>query len=1225
MKSILKIWQLGVLAAGLWGCPLHAGQSYSVVWDKVAPPRPSTGGVYSAMVSLSPPATPMTSEPLSGGNYYLVTAGFSGLIQAVQTAQPATLTWPAPAAITYGTALSSAQLNATANVPGTFAYTPSLGSVLNAGSGQILSVTFSPDDVFVYGPATATVSLDVLRAALTIAAQGQTNVYGAALPSFTVSYAGFVNGDSASSLDGPVSLNSAATAGSPVGNYAIVASGAVDANYAITHVNATLSVTPATLAIAAGSTSKTYGAANPLLTASYVGLVNGDTAASLDAPLSLATTATSASGAGAYPITAAGAADANYLISFTPGTLTVNPASLTIRADDKTKAAGKANPLLTATYTGFVNGDTAAALDVPVLLATSATVSSPEGAYPITASGAADANYNIAHAGGTLTITPSTALPAPWQHQDIGAVGLVGDATYLSGTFTVNGSGADIGSTADGFHFAYLLCSGNGEIIARVDSVGNTDPQAKAGVMFRESLTAGSRHVMTVITPGNGSAFERRVATNGVSTRTAGSVVAAPYWVRLVRTGNLFQGYVSPNGVAWTLVGSVTNALPAAVYVGLPVTAHNNAASSVATFSNVKITVPVVPPTIALTAPANGATFLAPATINISASVTSNGNAISTVEFLRNGTVIGSDSSAPYAFSWPGVAAGSYTLSARAVYGTNSVTSAAVSVKVNAAPSAPINLTAAAASTNRINLAWRAGSTNQTGYKIERSINGTAFTQIATVGATVTNYPSTGLNAGTAYYYRLVATNAVGSSPYSAVASATTVAAPPTIALTAPANGATFLAPATINISASVTSNGNAISTVEFLRNGTVIGSDSSAPYAFSWPGVAAGSYTLSARAVYGTNSVTSAAVSVKVNAAPSAPINLTAAAASTNRINLAWRAGSTNQTGYKIERSINGTAFTQIATVGATVTNYPSTGLNAGTAYYYRLVATNAVGSSPYSAVASATTVAAPLVKINFQPLGAAVPSGYLADTGPVYGSRSNGYSYGWSTDNTANTRDRNSTRSADQRYDTFNNMQLGSTRTWEIAVTNGTYTVFVVAGDATAFDSVFRINVEGVLTVSGTPTTGTRWISGTNTVTVSDGRLTVSNGTSGSNNKICFIDITPVSTPAQLVAASAAAVVATPVALEWVNGVAAPKVTLRVSGALSASYVVEGSTDLKTWKVIAIVPNVNGTLSFEDPASTQSVQRFYRVRANQSLSEKSKGANVHVSRRSMRRGMER
>ncbi len=250
---------------------------------------------------------------------------------------------------------------------------------------------------------------------------------------------------------------------------------------------------------------------------------------------------------------------------------------------------------------------------------------------------------------------------------------------------------------------------------------------------------------------------------------------------------------------------------------------------------------------------------------------------------------------------------------------------------------------------------------------------------------------------------------------------------------------------------------------------------------------------------------------------------------------------------------------------------------------------------------MASATTIAAPLVKINFQPSGAAVPSGYLADTGPVYGSRGNGYSYGWNTSNTANTRDRNSARSADQRYDTFNHMQKGGTRTWEIAVPNGTYTVFVVAGDATAYDSVYRINVEGVLTVSGTPTSATRWISGTKTVTVSDGRLTVSNGTGGSNNKICFIDIAPVSTPAQLVAASAPAVVATPVALEWMNGAVAPKVTLRVSGGLSASYVVEGSTDLKAWNVVAIVPNVNGTLSFEDPASTQSVQRFYRVRANQ------------------------
>jgi len=931
---------------------------------------------------------------------------------------PATLTWAAPTAIIYGTALSSVQLNATANVPGTFAYNPPLSSVLNAGAGQTLSVTFTPDDVFVYGPATATVSIDVLHGSLTITAQDQTKVYGAGMSAFTASYSGFVNGDSASSLDAPVILNSAGAAGSPVGNYAIVASGAADANYDITHLNGTLTVTPASLSIAAGSTSKTYGAANPLLTASFTGFVNSDTADSLDTPVSLTTTATSASGAGAYPITAAGAADANYIISFSAGTLTVNPASLTIRADDKTKAAGTANPLLTATYTGFVNGDTAAALDVPVALATAATAGSPEGTYPITASSAVDANYSITHVDGTLTVTPSTALPAPWQHQDIGAVGVLGDATYQSGTFTVNGSGADIWNNADAFHFAYQPWSGNGEIVARVESVGNTDPWAKAGVMFRENLTTGSRHVMTVITPGNGSAFQRRVAADGVSTHTAGPVVTAPYWVKLVRAGDLFQGYVSPDGVAWTLVGSETNALPANVYVGLPVTAHNNAAICLSTFSSVQVGVPIDPPTIVLTAPANGATFTAPATINFTASVTANGNTISAVEFLSNGAVVGTDASSPYSFSWTSVASGTYSLTARAVYSASSV----------------------------------------------------------------------------------------ASTP-----------------------------------------------------------------------------------------------VSVTVNSAPSTPINLTATAASSSQINLSWTAGSANQTGFKIERSPNGTAFTQIATVGASANTYANTGLNAGTAYYYRIAATNAVGSSSYSAVANATTIAAPVVKINFQPSGAAVPSGYLADTGPVYGSRGNGYSYGWNTSNTANTRDRNSTRSADQRYDTFNHMQKGGTRTWEIAVPNGTYTVFVVAGDATAYDSVFRINVEGVLTVSGTPTSATRWISGTKTVTVNDGRLTVSNGTGGSNNKICFIDITPVSTPAQLVAASAPAVVAAPVALEWVNGVAAPKVTLRVSGGLGASYVVEASTDLRTWNAIAIVPSVNGTLSFEDPASTQSVQRFYRVRANQ------------------------
>jgi hypothetical protein len=150
--------------------------------------------------------------------------------------------------------------------------------------------------------------------------------------------------------------------------------------------------------------------------------------------------------------------------------------------------------------------------------------------------------------------------------------------------------------------------------------------------------------------------------------------------------------------------------------------------------------------------------------------------------------------------------------------------------------------------------------------------------------------------------------------------------------------------------------------------------------------------------------------------------------------------------------------------------------------------------------------------IRINFQPSSAPVPAGYLADGGLVYGNRGNGQTYGWSADNTAQARDRNAGNSPDQRYDTLTHLQKPDNpdAVWEIALPNGTYTVRVVSGDAGYFDSVFRISVEGVLTVNGTPTTSTRWIEGTSTVTVTDGRLTLRNGAGASNNKVCFVEIT-------------------------------------------------------------------------------------------------------------------
>jgi hypothetical protein len=79
-----------------------------------------------------------------------------------------------------------------------------------------------------------------------------------------------------------------------------------------------------------------------------------------------------------------------------------------------------------------------------------------------------------------------------------------------------------------------------------------------------------------------------------------------------------------------------------------------------------------------------------------------------------------------------------------------------------------------------------------------------------------------------------------------------------------------------------------------------------------------------------------------------------------------------------------------------------------------------------------------------------------------------------------------------------------------WEIAVPNGTYSVHLVAGDPTYFDIYYKLSVEGSVIIDGRSNTSMRWIEGTATVTVSDGRLTIRNVPGAQANKICFVDIT-------------------------------------------------------------------------------------------------------------------
>jgi regulation of enolase protein 1 (concanavalin A-like superfamily) len=222
-------------------------------------------------------------------------------------------------------------------------------------------------------------------------------------------------------------------------------------------------------------------------------------------------------------------------------------------------------------------------------IAMAATVNVGIGVSSHTTTATAAATFdNVSIVAGTPA--PPATFPAPWVRQDIGAVGASGGGGYDIGTdtFTVKGAGADVWGTADALHYVYRPLSGDGSIVARVASVQNVNAWTKAGVMIRETLTAGSTHAFMVVSPGKGLAFQRRPVTGGASVNTAGAAATAPYWVRLDRNGNLFTAYQSTDGVHWAVVGTETIVMDTNVFAGLAVSSHTTATAATATFDHVQ-------------------------------------------------------------------------------------------------------------------------------------------------------------------------------------------------------------------------------------------------------------------------------------------------------------------------------------------------------------------------------------------------------------------------------------------------------------------------------------------------------------------------------------------------------------------------------------------------------------------------------------------------------------
>jgi len=323
--------------------------------------------------------------------------------QGSETSDPQ-VSWTPPAPIVYGEPLGAAQLSASASVAGSFSYTPSAGTVLDAGAAQSLRATFTPDDASSYNTVVTTVAIDVEPAALTLSADAQQRIYGIANPAFSYSATGFVNGDSLADLDSLPELSSTADSASAVGDYLISLSGASSSNYAISYQTSLLSIVAAPLEVRALDASRLYGAANPSYALSYSGFQNGEGVEELTTKPTATTAASSSSPVGEYLISVSGGIATNYTFSYLSGALSVKPAPLMLSADDKDRSYGEDNPALTFSASGFVNGEDLSDLDSLPELSTAAIPESDAGDYAINIKGGSAQNYTISRTPASLRV-----------------------------------------------------------------------------------------------------------------------------------------------------------------------------------------------------------------------------------------------------------------------------------------------------------------------------------------------------------------------------------------------------------------------------------------------------------------------------------------------------------------------------------------------------------------------------------------------------------------------------------------------------------------------------------------------------------------------------------------------------------------------------------------------------------------------------------------------------
>ena len=307
-------------------------------------------------------------------------------------------------------------------------------------------------------------ALSITPAELTVTAANLAHVYDGLTPDsteYSATLSGLVAGDLASSYSSQLLFSTTAD-GSSTGSFNINVAGITDGNYNVSYEPGTLTISNQILSVTANDLSRLYGEDNPDFTAIISGFVDDDDESVLLTSISYSTVATSNSNVGTYTITPYGASADNYDFSFTSGTLTIDPALLTIQANDATRIYGASDPLFSATYVGLTAGDDASDINGLSFTTNAVVTSSVNGSYSITPANASNANYSIRYESGSLEITPATlTITTNDQSRIYGASdpqfsvlysGLVAgdDSTDISGlTITSSAStGSDVGSYA---------------------------------------------------------------------------------------------------------------------------------------------------------------------------------------------------------------------------------------------------------------------------------------------------------------------------------------------------------------------------------------------------------------------------------------------------------------------------------------------------------------------------------------------------------------------------------------------------------------------------------------------------------------------------------------------------------------------------------------------------------------------------------------------------------